>query len=139
MAELFAADTAAQVRAALDLSLGSDALSDSIINMGIYLGAAQAELVQRDPDALAHTDAADILNAKNALVYLTAARLAAVLPDILSEQLGDYRYTRSAWNAAAQAARLRALADIAIAAIVEPDGMLLPPALFTLATGGRGR
>lgn len=136
---LFTAATAEQVRAVLGLGLSVTEIGDDVIGMSVYAGAAEAELLRRDPLASGYTTDPQLGNAQRALVYLIAARLVPALPAVLSEQLGDYRYQMQATDATKEAARLQGLADEAIAANLTDTGFVSPiPSFFTVA-GRRGQ
>ncbi len=130
------------IRAALDTSLDTTVLPDSIIALPIYVGAAELEVVARDPDAASRTgDAATHI--KNACVYLAAARLVGAVPQISGETtVGKHTYTRKLQDIDAQVANLRAMAESELAAAV--DSTVSPaspevPTFFGRACGRRGR
>lgn len=126
------------VRAALDTSLDSTVLPDGVIGLPIYQGAAEAEVLWRDPSAASRSGAEQI-RIKNAVVFLTAARLAPRLPQITGERFGEHGYSRQAIDWTALAATLRADAAAELTAVLEPANLTpARPRAFTVAPGGRG-
>lgn len=128
------------VRAALDLSLDARVLPDNVIALDIYLGAAERQILARDPQAPYRSDD-DLIRVKNAITFLTAALIAPVVPQITNERLGDQSYTRQPIDWAKRAEELRARAEHEILAVVEPGQptKAVMPRLFTVAHGRRGR
>lgn len=131
------------VRKALDVSIEPSTLPDTTIQLGIYLGAAEAELLDRvdDADDSEHPDRPRVLRA---LTYLTAELLApAVFPvTSLSAQTHDLSYSRQVFNPEKKAAELRARAEKEIARLLEPgntDAGVIMPIFFSTAPGYRGR
>lgn len=130
-----------QVRAVLDPASSSDraALPDEVISLPIFLGAAELEVASRDPDWATRTgDAA--LHLRNAVVYLTAERLLRSTRDVVSEQIGDYRYQAAPLDRSALAGTFRQLAEQELQAVLSPLGSVVSmiPRLFATAPGGRG-
>lgn len=135
MALLTPADYPA-IRAALDVSLTPAVLPDAVIEMPIFLGAAEMEVAARDPAA--GTREGDALQRlKNAVIYFAAANLAPVVPIYLRERLLSYEYQRPAvdWNA--RAADLRAQAEAELVAVLGSQ-TVERPTFFALASGRRG-
>jgi hypothetical protein len=100
-----------QIRAALDLSLDAASLPDAIITQAIYAYDAEAEVIERDPNAPAYLVGSDARQrAVNAAVFLTAARLAPSLPAISAEKLGDWQESRTPPDLEKLAASLRSMA-----------------------------
>jgi hypothetical protein len=127
------------VRAAIDITLGASDLPDSVIALPINLNAADLELKARDPNWASRTGDA-LISLTNAAIYLTAARLAPAMPQLLSETFGDYRYQLQAVDWAARAAALRALAEAALDMVLDPgDATSDRPTRFAVASGRRGR
>lgn len=126
------------IRAAIDTSLDSALLSDAVIGLSIYLGAADLEVKQRDPSWATRTGD-ELTHLTNAAIYLTAARLVPVIPNIIAETFTDHDYRREKLDVAALVADLRAKAAEELAAITEPnDTTPSRPTMFTLARGRRG-
>lgn len=128
------------IRAALDVGLNEAQLPDATIGQDIFLGAAEAELLLRVPDAASKTGD-DMSRVVRALVWLTAALLAhsVVRVTSLSVQTRDLSYSRQTFDPDAKAAELRSRADVEIAALLEPSSTAaMMPTMFALATGGRG-
>ena len=129
------------IRAALDVGLNAQQLPDAIIAQDIFLGAAEAELVRRVPDAAGKTGD-DLNRVKRAAVWLTAALLAHSVVRItsMSIQTRDLSYSRQTFDPDEKAAELRSRAEAEIAMLLTPtDATPARPTMFTLATGGRGR
>ncbi len=127
------------IRAALDVSLKTTTLSDAVIALPIYQGAAEAEVLARDPLAASRTGAA-LQHVVNAAIFLTAAYLAPALPALTAETIGKYSYQRDVdWTA--RAAELRARADAELAALLTPATAQKgsPPTMFGVASGRRGQ
>lgn len=127
------------IRAALDVSLKALALPDAVIALPIYQGAAEAEVLARDPLAESRTGAA-LQHVVNAAICLAAAYIAPAMPALTAEQIGQYRYQREVdWPA--RAAELRARADAELAAVLTPSTALrpAPPSMFAVASGRRGQ
>lgn len=127
------------VRAALDVKLTAATLADATIALPIYLGAAEAEIVRRDPLAASRTGAA-LQHVKNACVLLCAALLAPAMPSLTGEDIGSYAYTRKAIDWPARAAELRLAAERELAAVLTPATVTTAsrPTMFAVAAGGRG-
>lgn len=127
------------VRAALDTSLDATALPDGVIGMTIYQGRAEALVMARDPQwATRSGDALEWL--RRAAIAYTAAFLAPAVPTLASEYLGDYRYVRNQASWDERAKRLLAEGAAAVAKVIAPSSTTAPrPAVFALATGGRGQ
>ena len=129
------------IRAALDVGLNAQQLPDATIAQGIFLGAAEDELLRKVPGAAAYAGD-DLARVKRALVWLTAAYLAhsVVRLTSISIQTRDLSYSRQTFDPDAKAAELRARAGVEIAALVTPSATVpARPTMFTLAGGGRGR
>lgn len=140
MAILSAADYPA-IRAALDVGLNATQLPDATIAQGIFLGAAEDELLRKVPGAETMTGD-DLARVKRALVWLTAAYLAHSVVRLTSVniQTRDLSYSRQTFDPDAKAAELRARAGVEVAALVTPSATVpARPTMFTLAGGGRGR
>jgi hypothetical protein len=134
-------------RKALDVALTDADLPDATIILSTFLGAAEREIKQRDPLWAGRTGAEEI-RLKAATAYMTAAFLAGSWRPLqeLSESQGDvhsqtvtHRKKYAAWDAAALAAALRALAEAELAGYLETSGETDIPTMFALATGRRGR
>lgn len=126
------------VRAALDVSLTAQVLPDATIALSIYHGAAEAEILARDPLAATRTGD-ELQHIQNAAVLLTAALLAAAMPAYTAETFSDYSYQRKVdW--AARAAELRKRAEAELATVLEPENPTTAskPTMFTTAPGTRG-
>lgn len=126
------------VRAALDVSLTVLVLPDATIALSIYHGAAEAEILARDPLAATRTGD-ELQHIQNAAVLLTAALLAPALPGYTAEDFSEYSYQRKTdW--ATRAAELRKRAEAELAAVLEPENPTTAskPTMFTTAPGTRG-
>jgi hypothetical protein len=127
------------IRAAIDVTLDSEALPDAVIALPIYLDAADLEVKTRDPLWASRTGDA-LIQLTNAAIYLTAARLAPALPRLLGEDFGDYAYKLQGVDWDARALALRALADAALDSFLDVGDLISTrPTRFTAATGRRGR
>lgn len=129
------------IRAALDVSLNEQQLPNATIGQGIFLDAAEAELLRRVPTAAGMTGA-NLARVKRALVWLTAAYLAHSVVRItsLSVTTRDLSYSRQTFDPDEKAAELRARAEGEIGQLVEPAAATpARPVMFTLAPGYRGR
>jgi hypothetical protein len=127
------------IRAAIDVSLDSAALPDATIALGIYAGAAELDVISRDPLALSRTGA-ELAHVTNAAIYFCAARLIVALPQILRETFADHSYERGQTDIAQRAGELRALATAEIETVISPtDTTPAMPTMFTVGTGDRGR
>lgn len=140
MAILSPADYPA-IRAALDVSLNAQQLPDATIEQDIFVGAAEAELLKRVPDAASRTGD-DLKRVKRALVWLTAALLAPSVVRItsLSVQTRDLSYSRQTFDPDEKAAELRSRAESEIAMLLTPnEATPSRPTMFTVVAGYRGR
>ncbi len=129
------------IRAALDTDLTADTLPDEIISLSIYAGAADNDVLKRDPDAESRTGS-EATRITNAAIYYCAARLAPAVVRITSLSINtrDLSYQKPTWDPAEKAAELRALADAEIDAVLEPDATVpARPTLFGRAAGRRGK
>jgi hypothetical protein len=140
MAILSSADYPA-VRAALDASLNPQQLPDATIAQDIFVGAAEAELLRRVPDAASRTGD-ELKRVKRALVYLTAALLAhsVVRLTSVSIQTRDLSYSRQTFDPDEKAAELRGRAETEISGLIAPgETTSSMPTMFTLAGSGWSR
>lgn len=128
------------IRAALDVSISSNDLPDTVIGQTIFLAAAESELVDRVPTAAAMTGE-NLARVKRILIWLTAAYLAGSVVRITSMtvQTRDLSYSKAIFDPEKKAAELRARAEVEISLLTTPEasnpGM---PTMFTRATGTRG-
>ena len=106
------------IRAAIDLSLDTESLPDTVIALPIYMDAADLEVKTRDTAWASRTgDSLTLLT--NACVYLTAARLAPAMPRLLGETYADgYQYQMQAIDWEARARWLRAQAELSLDALI---------------------
>lgn len=126
------------IRAALEVTLTSKELPDAVIALDIYLAAAIAEVLARDPLAESRTGAA-LTHVTNAGVLICAALLAPALPAITGEQTKNYQYSQKATDWLALAAQLRKRADLELAAVLTPtEATPSRPTMFARAPGRRG-
>lgn len=138
MALLSEADYPA-IRAAIDVSLDSALLPDSVIALDLYIGAGQRDVLAIDPDAETRTDDA-LLHAQTAAILFTAARLCGAVPQITLERFPDHEYRRQDVDANARASALRTLAEAELDAYLDPGDMVSDrPTRFALASGRRGK
>jgi hypothetical protein len=134
---LTAADYSA-IRAALDPEMTAEDLPDAIIEEPIYAAAAELELLARVPTASTLTGAA-LTHIRNAVILLTAARIAPAMISITQQTLGAYGYSASPIDWFKRAAELRARAEQEIGlALGESAPGVRPFTLFGVAQGRRG-
>lgn len=138
MTLLTAADYPA-IRAAIETTLDSTTLPDSIIALDLYSGAGQRDVLALD--SLAATRAGtELLHAQTAAILFTAARLCGALPQITRERFPDHEYQRRETDPQTQANALRTLAAAEIDAYLDVGDLISTrPTRFTVATGRRGR
>ena len=135
-------DHHAEVRAAISLDLVPDKLPANTIDLDIYLGAAEREVIRIDADAESRTgDEAAIV--RTCAIYLTAAKLCPAVAYTLSIQMsnGQQNYNRNAFNPEKRAAELRASAYEQLNELLEDTAVeaVAMPTMFTKAIGRRGR
>lgn len=135
-----------QIRAAIDVSLDATALPDAVLALPIFVPAAIAEVLARDPLAEARTDPTEVLHVQSAAIYFAAARLAARgATGPTRERYDDYEYTLPTLDVAALIADLRALGEAEVALVPEVAAALGARGAsgasvdFTLAPAGRRR
>ena len=138
---LLTPDLPEMVRKALDASLTAESLSDETILLPIYAGAARrqviaAEATADDLDPITDTDRWRA--AVSAIAYLTAARIAPALPQIVERVVGDNRLRREKWDVEAAVARLKAAAAIEIAVLTEAETSATRIGHFWTVSGTRG-
>jgi len=125
------------IRMALHSSLTTEALPDAMIALNIYLGAAEAEILRRDPDAASRTGT-ELIVVQNAAVLMTAALLAPAVELMQSEYIpgGGYRYQRPEVNWKERAALLRQRAESELTTLLSPSSPSLSarPTLFAVAS-----
>lgn len=129
------------IRAALDTELNPQKLPDATIAQDIFSGAAEAELLNRVPNAASMTGE-DLKRVKRALVWLTAAYLASSVVRItsMSIQTRDLSYSRQTFDPDEKAAELRRRAEDEIRMLIDPtEETPGRPIMFIAAPGYRGR
>lgn len=127
------------IRAAIDIGLAAADLPDAIIGLDLYAGAAQREVLARDPLAESRTGSA-LLAVREAAQLLTAARLVPAVPRIVSLSGAGEGITQKLSDPAALAADLRTRAEAAITAVlIAAQGARVRPTAFGLAPGRRGQ
>lgn len=129
------------IRAAIDTELDTNSLPDAIIALSIYAGAADNDVIERDPDAESRTgdEATRILNAA---IYFCAARLvpAAIRITGLNTTTRDLSYRRPLYDPEKRAEELRGLAEEEINEVLTPSETSPErPTMFTVASGVRGK
>lgn len=142
MPSLLTPDFYQSVRKALDVSITEASLSDEIIDLPIYAGAAHQSVVTALPtveslDPLA--EPAKWSAAQAAFAYLTAARIAPALPQIVQQQVGDFRISREKWDAEAAVKRLNSLAGAALVTVTGAVPGSVGVGHFWTVAGRRGR
>lgn len=144
MAILTALDYPA-IRAALDVNITEQTLPDSVIAEDIFLGAAEAEVVRRVPDAETLIGE-NLARVKRAAIWLTAAYLAHSVVRITSMniQTRDMSYSRQTFNPDEKAAELRQRAErefamlLVVVPVVSTEPPPRRPTMFTTVGGRRG-
>lgn len=140
MAILTSADWPA-VRAALDTELDTNNLTDPVIALNIYSGAADQDVLKLDPDAESRIgDDGDRI--KRAAVFFCAARLTSVVfqPTSVSALTRDLRYQRQVAKAEKRANELRGMAVEEINEVLVPGGLATSmPRMFSAVSGTRGK
>lgn len=130
-----------QIRAALDVELTEQDLPDDVIGMSIYLEAANADVLNRDPDAETRTGD-DRARVVRAAIYFCAARLAPAIVRVtsLSVVTRDLSYQRATFDPMQRAADLRALAEKELSELLTPTATSYGrPVFFTRGPGDRGQ
>lgn len=130
------------VRAALDISLDAAAVPDAVIVLSIYHGAAELDVLARVPDAEGRAEP-DLSRLRNAVIFLTAAKMARAVPAISAERTPTHEYTRHEVNWTKRGVELladaeRELAQVTVETPPVEETDEIPP-LFGLASGRRGR
>jgi|GEM_PF-5253374 len=127
------------IRAAIDIGLTDDILPDAVIALDVYVGAAERDVVSRDPFAETRTGAARV-RVQAATVLFTAALLAPAIPQFTSEKLADYSYNRQTFDWHKLAAELRSRAVAEINQVIGATGQTVydRPTMFTKVSGRRG-
>ena len=127
------------IRAAIDVSLDSTMLPDSIIVLDMYAGSGVRDVLRLDPLAASRTGDA-LQHAQTAAILFVAARLLGALPQITLERFPDHEYRREAVDLGARAAELRNRAEVEIDAYLDPGDVTSDrPTKFAVASGRRGR
>ena len=127
------------IRAAIDVSLDSMLLPDTVIVLDMYAGAGVRDVLKLDPNAASRTGNA-LAHATTAAILFVAARIVGALPQIVKETFPDHSYERSRIDSGARAAELRTLAAAEIDAYLDPGDVTSDrPTRFAVAGGRRGR
>lgn len=127
------------VRAAIDISLDDKMLPDSIISLQIYRGSAETEVLDKDPNAATRTGD-EQTHIQNATIYLTAARLAPAVPQLVDARDDQVSWKRKEADWDARADELRALAEAELNEVLQPAAEAPSrPTVFAAASGRRGR
>jgi hypothetical protein len=125
------------IRVALGSAEDEDRVPDSLIERAPFLPDALAEVLRRVPDAESLTGE-DLRRVQLAAVYLTAARIAPRLPNIVRESGAGASYEVEPVDVPTLVANLRANAESELAVVLGEERTLMPT-FFTAAPGGRGR
>lgn len=130
------------IRAALDITLDEAALPDTTIAMDVYLGAAERE-VRASVSLPSPPVGENLERVRTAIILITAANLAPAIPQMQSEQLGDYLYKKQAVDWKKLAEELRSRANSELTALLTTDiveqATRYRHTSFAAATGRRGR
>lgn len=140
MTLLDAADWPA-VRAAIDVDLSDTQLPDVTIELDIYAGAADADVLELHPTAEAETGA-NLLRVKRAAVFFCAARLVPVVVRLTAAtvQARDLSYSRNLYDPAKRVEELKAMAIEEINEVLTPSAETPErPVMFKRAPGRRGK
>lgn len=138
MTALLTATNYPAIRAALGVRLTAKELPDAVIALDIYLTAAIAEVVDRDPIAESRTGAA-LVHVTNAGVFICAALLCPAMSSITGETIDDYQYSQSATDWLAKESQLRKRAEAELNAVLVPDEEAPErPTMFAKLSGRRG-
>ncbi len=124
------------IRRAIAVDLDAEALPDVVIEDPIYLGAAEAEILRRVPNAASATGE-DRRRIVSATILLTASLLAPAIPRIVEATLGDFRFKRDtpSWSDVAADQRIRAQSELnAVGARISDP---IEPVVFTAVRGRR--
>ena len=128
------------IRAAIDVSLDDDDLSDTVIGYNIYLGSADLEVKDRITDAESKTGD-DEIHVKAATVLITAALLSPSVPQLVSTKAGEdfqFQYDKRDWIK--HATELRQRAEGHIQAVLAPTADAPQrPTMFARVSGTRGK
>ncbi len=129
------------IRAAIDLELDTNSLPDAKIALDIFSGAADQDVLERDPDAESRTGE-DANRVTRAAIFFCAARLVPVVMRTvsLSATTRDLSYTRKMSEIDARVNELKGQAVAEIDEVLDPDNDTASmPRMFTYASGDRGR
>lgn len=127
------------IRAAIDISLDSVALPDSIIALDLYIGAGMRDVLLIDPLAESRAGS-ELQHAQTAAVLFTAARLIGALPQMLRVAFADHSAQVREIDPSKRAAELRAQAAAELESYLDPgDTASNRPTMFGTARGYRGR
>jgi siderophore synthetase component len=131
----------AAVRAALDISLTEAVLPDSVIELDVYLGAAEREVRAAVPDAESQVGE-NLERCRAAAILICAANLAPAIPRLQSERLADYTYQAQSVDWAKLAAALKERAKNELMAVTTTDtaeqASQFRHPVFGVAKGRRG-
>lgn len=130
-----------EIRAAIDVSLTKARLSDDIICMPIYAGAAEQDVLNIVPDALSKTGD-DLIKIERAAVFFCAARLVHSVVQLTSVAISvrDMNYSRPAYDPDERKAALVAMANSELLSIIEPNETTHSmPTMFATVCGRRGQ
>lgn len=140
MAILTSADWPA-VRQAVHVSMDANLLPTATIELDIYSGAADQDVIKLDPDAESRTGD-EALAITRAAVFYCAARLCPVVDWFLnlSTTTRDLRWSRQLPPAEQRANELRGMAVEEINEVLTPGAEAASmPRMFTKVTGTRGK
>jgi hypothetical protein len=131
------------IRAALDITLGTTSLPDETIEQSIFLGAAESQILQQDPQAETRTGTARE-HVRNAAILLCAALIAgSMVSRVTTESLpgGGYSHGRPAVDWTKRAEELRGRSEQELAQVITPSAPKTAerPTMFTVVSGTRGR
>ena len=134
-------DGYAAVRSAVDISVDANLVPDAVLESAAFGPAAEAEVLAREAEVL-HSAIDPVKQAahrEQAVIFLTAARLAQALPFVVEQTLGDSSYRRNGFDPKKRHASLRTLAERELTAYLSGTGHVVPWTNFWLARGRRGQ
>lgn len=127
------------IRAALDVQLDADDLSDDVIAMDIYIGAAELWIADRDSLSATRTGN-ELTHIRAATIYYTASLLAPALPRLASESLEDAQVQWQKQDWAQLASELQQRAETHLQAVLDAsEDAPLRPTMFARVSGIRGK
>lgn len=141
MGDILDSDDYPEIRAAIDVGIGRNDLTDEVIGQSIFLDAGEKDVLLADPLALTRLGD-DAERIRRAAIYFVAARLAGSVVRITSTsiQTRDLNYSRRTFDPDEKERELRARAHEQLSAILEPQSKTSASfTMFSTAAGRRGK